>query len=266
MDQEKDMNVREQKKLSILSKRNAFSVFLIKKTDKIAAAVHLLSDFFPEQDPLRLELRSSSLQVLSRTLSSSHQKKEEAVVAIHALLSHLQVAYYAMRISEMNWLVLKRELEMVLSYLDSRFNREGESVLSTSFFEGESLPDAPALPLGAARPDPLITAPVYYQGQNKGQYKTVLKNQERISVNVPNNATYQTKEKPSIRPLKNLRKEDIVSFFKKTKNSDVSIKDITAVIKDCSEKTIQRELLALVEENVLKKSGERRWSRYALAQ
>lgn len=45
----------------------------------------------------------------------------------------------------------------------------------------------------------------------------------------------------------------------------ISIKDVTAVIKDVSEKTVQRELLALVEQGVLKKEGERRWSTYTLA-
>ncbi len=45
----------------------------------------------------------------------------------------------------------------------------------------------------------------------------------------------------------------------------VSIRDVAAVITDCSEKTLQRELLALVERGVLKKEGERRWSTYRLA-
>jgi len=44
----------------------------------------------------------------------------------------------------------------------------------------------------------------------------------------------------------------------------LSVKDFTRVIKDCSEKTIQRELLDLVEKGIVKKEGERRWSRYSL--
>jgi predicted transcriptional regulator len=46
------------------------------------------------------------------------------------------------------------------------------------------------------------------------------------------------------------------------KNKGVSIKDIVAVVKDCSEKTIQRELAALVEKGLIRKQGERRWSIY----
>ena len=56
------------------------------------------------------------------------------------------------------------------------------------------------------------------------------------------------------------RGNDILSFIKK--KGDASIRDIAAVIKDCSEKTIQRELNALIEGGLLRREGERRWSRY----
>ncbi len=44
----------------------------------------------------------------------------------------------------------------------------------------------------------------------------------------------------------------------------VSIKDISDNITDCSEKTIQRDLIDMIKDNLLKKEGERRWSKYSL--
>ena len=44
----------------------------------------------------------------------------------------------------------------------------------------------------------------------------------------------------------------------------LTVKDIVKSIPSVSEKTIQRELLAMVSENVLIKRGERRWSTYSL--
>ncbi|MCX6819828.1 MAG: hypothetical protein NT019_00865 [Candidatus Adlerbacteria bacterium] len=41
-----------------------------------------------------------------------------------------------------------------------------------------------------------------------------------------------------------------------------SIKDISAAVRGCSEKTIQRELAVLIERGLVKKVGERRWSVY----
>ncbi len=44
----------------------------------------------------------------------------------------------------------------------------------------------------------------------------------------------------------------------------LAVKDISKSIPDVSEKTIQRELLAMVAEGILTKRGERRWSTYSL--
>ncbi len=46
---------------------------------------------------------------------------------------------------------------------------------------------------------------------------------------------------------------------------EATIKDISEIITDCSEKTVQRELQAMIEDNIVKRQGERRWSRYSIA-
>jgi hypothetical protein len=58
------------------------------------------------------------------------------------------------------------------------------------------------------------------------------------------------------------RRERILSFLKD--NTEATIKDISEVVTDCSEKTIQRELTALISDNVIVREGERRWSKYRL--
>ena len=66
---------------------------------------------------------------------------------------------------------------------------------------------------------------------------------------------------PSVK--KNTRQEAILSIVKSKK--EVGITDISSVVKGHSTKTIQRELLYMVVSGVLKKSGEKRWSRYSIA-
>jgi hypothetical protein len=58
------------------------------------------------------------------------------------------------------------------------------------------------------------------------------------------------------------RSDTILSLLKK--NKELGIKDFVSAISDCSEKTIQRELASLVLKGVVKKEGEKRWSRYSL--
>ena len=66
----------------------------------------------------------------------------------------------------------------------------------------------------------------------------------------------------SFQMRKNGRREQILALF--VKGVDVSIKDIAARIRGCSEKTIQRELNSLLYDNVIERIGEKRWSRYVL--
>jgi DNA-binding HxlR family transcriptional regulator len=58
------------------------------------------------------------------------------------------------------------------------------------------------------------------------------------------------------------RKTSILNFIKE--NKEAQIKDILVHIGNCSEKTIQRELNELIKDGVLKKEGDRRWSKYSL--
>lgn len=64
--------------------------------------------------------------------------------------------------------------------------------------------------------------------------------------------------------IKEERKQVIVTVVRK--RGVATLKDFIGIIQGCSGKTIQRLLLELVEEDVLKKEGERRWSRYAFIQ
>ncbi len=56
------------------------------------------------------------------------------------------------------------------------------------------------------------------------------------------------------------RRESILSIIRS--RGVVSIKDISDSVTDCSEKTIQRELINLIKDNLIVKEGERRWSKY----
>ncbi len=60
----------------------------------------------------------------------------------------------------------------------------------------------------------------------------------------------------------NDRRERIKTILEAKK--EATIKDISEIITDVSEKTIQRELNAMIDENVVKRQGERRWSKYSI--
>ena len=62
--------------------------------------------------------------------------------------------------------------------------------------------------------------------------------------------------------MKNGRKDTILAVLKEKGPSD--IKDISGIIREVSEKTIQRELQSLIDLGKVKKTGERRWTTYQI--
>ena len=58
------------------------------------------------------------------------------------------------------------------------------------------------------------------------------------------------------------RRSRILSVLKAQPGA--SIKDIVENVKDCSEKTVQRELNTLIKDGVVRREGERRWSTYSV--
>jgi predicted HTH transcriptional regulator len=116
-----------------------------------------------------------------------------------------------------------------------------------------------------------------YKGQNASYIKDINKRQSEASTDIKDKNTVHsvllqhtdTKDAVAKQQLassfqmkKQSRREQILALF--VKGVDVSIKDIAVRIRGCSEKTIQRELNSLLEDNIIKRIGEKRWSRYIL--
>ncbi|HPS21377.1 MAG TPA: hypothetical protein PLO44_01055 [Candidatus Paceibacterota bacterium] len=82
-----------------------------------------------------------------------------------------------------------------------------------------------------------------------------------------NHAPYEAKSfRSGFDNLKKERRDIIVKIIKDKK--EATITDIKKAaygsLAKCGEKTLQRELIAMVNDGVLKKAGEKRWSRYFL--
>lgn len=58
------------------------------------------------------------------------------------------------------------------------------------------------------------------------------------------------------------RRERILTILKD--KGEATIKDISEQVTDCSEKTIQRELIDLIKDGIIVRQGERRWSKYSV--
>jgi hypothetical protein len=232
------------------------------KPEKIASALYLITSFFIDQEPIKWKFRSlaSDLVSLGVSLYSSLFKEREAArmetrSVVLEMVSLLAVAKNAGLISEPNHNLLNQEL---LKYLENLGfpaglrEENGIPVLSQNFFASEE-----------KEPKPL---------ENQERFLIKNKSHEEPMSYLPSlpkqEAQKEEREKPlkefgAVSVKKNSRQSIIIGLLKRKK--EVMIKDISPLISGCSEKTIQRELMAMVQAGILRKTGEKRWSRYSLA-
>lgn len=62
---------------------------------------------------------------------------------------------------------------------------------------------------------------------------------------------------------KEKRQKIILDFIRK--HQGARVRELAATVKGCSEKTIQRELTALITKGQVRREGQKRWSKYFLA-
>jgi hypothetical protein len=257
--QENYLKKYDEKSLEKLQSRVVFNdpayLFVFKKTEKIVAALYLVTNLISDIEPIKWQIRKISIGLMSDILAfkrlfspGSRQTAAGLMTTISEIISLLKIASLSEHISSMNYSVIQKELVLLMDSLQNVHTGvvgSGSLVLPQDFFH---VPD-PIPPQGS--PTNYSVPSVF---PSKGQYKT--------SPSIKDNQTSQT-PKDSSKDVKDSRRDTMLRLLKAGK--PLGIKDFAKEIKDCSEKTIQRELIAMVENGVLKKTGERRWSLYSLA-
>lgn len=285
-------NSRNQVVLRLFEKDNFF-LFIYKKTERIVSALYLTSSLFSDNEPIKWQVREVGVSVIARVLSltANPHSKQEIVSGINAdllrLLSLLDIAFGAGFVSEMNFSILKKELENILETIIFHvspkeirgsagvlFDKEFFALPRNIFFSDNGEGGVGHLPVSLDTGvnhqqetalyswSDVSKLEDIYKRQNKGHEKD---NQSLTPILVTGAKAHTYNKGQSINggAAAGGRELTIIKLLKDKNN--LTIRDFFLVIKGCSEKTIQRELLRLVKLGVLKKSGERRWSRYSLA-
>jgi hypothetical protein len=246
--------------------------FLYKKTERVTAALYLVTNLLSFNEPARVRLRERSLGVLSDVLSLTSSEGKALHVWAHGIslmtaeiAAILDVSRIAGHISEMNCSVLTREYEglshIAREYADTRATPQGHVFLPEDFFAIEAENIDFSLPRGAGREDTRPSPAIHRQAKLESP-----QSEARLSSpgteRVPQKLVRPEQTMGKVAGRKGDRRDSILSLVKS--QASISVKDAARAIPGCSEKTVQRELLAMVAEGVLTKEGERRWSTYRL--
>jgi len=212
--------------------------FCYLKSEKIAHALtHLLKDFQDSATSLPETLLNSSAYLPASVVRFSAGELDEAsvLVDVFELLSLVRLAVSHEYLDENNAGIIVREYEGIAEKISLGKN-------ASPFL---ALEDLAVPPFRAGEP-----------GRN------ILPAQNTAHRGGLKDKKIQSKGHDSFRnsPVQLERSAAILKII--VENKRVSIKDISKIIRNCSEKTIQRELTLLIGQGLVRKEGERRWSVY----
>lgn len=249
------------------------------KTNKLITALYMVTDIMDNSEPIRNRLRTLGLEILSDTSTMSRTPLDIVVGKIDQIMSFLDITSTVNIISEMNCTILRKEFmklnQNIKELRDKKMNLSGLFAGSSFPFQGkeeEKLFNSPhPNPLPVKEKEGSIPKGHTRVGVQKGS--TLMK---ALSDKIGTEARPQVLRSSYARDfniLKEQRRNDIINIIKSI-NGNATIKDIKDRVRvsqgengslaSCGEKTLQRELVSMVKDSVLNKTGEKRWSRYFL--
>ena len=204
------------------------------KYQKLASAIYLITSFFAEQEPLKWRLRGLAVDLASEGKDKGTSIRE--VLSLFGMAKAVNLvsgANYDILLEQFNKLVLKQEESLGTLLLTSTER---------------------ALP----KPESHFEQPI-----PQTRRELLKDNIHEITDKKVEERPQLLKEFGAVSVKKNSRQSIIIALLKRKK--EIMIKDVSPLISGCSEKTIQRELGEMVAAGILKRMGEKRWTRYSLA-
>ncbi len=218
-------------------------VFIYKKAERLAKAIHLIAPAFGESVALRNRIDAISIGLVDAAIHSSGIARAALSRELLALSSVLSIARTGGLLSAMNSELIAREAHLLLKevaeYEEPRILLDETPTLS--HLANEMAKQDTVLHMYPTPPVQIKPKTVHPDSVRKGGEKDISEIKDTRLQD---------------------RREAILSIIKNKPTA--SIKDISAHIRNVSEKTVQRELIALIAMGLVVKEGERRWSKYSL--
>ncbi|MDP2676136.1 MAG: DeoR family transcriptional regulator [bacterium] len=257
---------------------------------KITEALYRITDIFPDREPLKWYLREEGLLIFEMFLKiedAGVYDRIKYIDRIEKIIPHmthaLGLASLGTFISRTNFEVLSKEYSALFNFIKDKKDEllpESAKQLSMRSLE-EILKDNNAeLDKQKKEKDSFLpkrnnedNLKDIFQKKNENNSSTQYFSQsvnkdhsDSSSYGKPktNNARQSEKENHEYVSVggDSGRKEKIVSIIRE--RGEVSAGDVAAYFAGISGKTIQRDLISLAGDGVVKKHGDKRWRRYAL--
>ncbi len=221
---------------------------VLRKFERILAATHLVTKHISKTESIAERVRLIMDDIYTSVLNIKDSTSTQGELAVTNLFSDVRHAIGLLKLLSINGLLSPENADTLASALDEFGDAIHGGDLAVSY---------------ALTPTDFVVAPqgvrAAHQNQTATSHASVSK-ERRTSVSraVPEAVA----SGDTARDAHTERSQEILNFL--SKDSVVGIKDVCVRFPEYSEKMVQRELAKLVHEGVVKKVGEKRWSRYSL--
>lgn len=221
-------------------------VYIYKKAERLAKAIHLVTPAFRSAPALRNRMDQIAIGLVDAAILPPSSARDSMSRELLALSSVLSIARTGGLLSSMNAEMISREAQQLL--------QEIATYEEPRLF----LDEAPTLAMLAKEAgSERITGMAHRTNDTS---RSLERDARSNAATRPRSIGH---DKGQIKDKAIQRREAIKSIL--TTKGPSYIKDISTLIRDVSEKTIQRELQALIDSGEITKKGERRWTQYAIA-
>ncbi len=222
-----------------------------RRAERIAAAVHLLTNHVDSSEPIRIDARRASTRMLASILEvrdemrvSNSSEVVSVVSSIRHLISLVRMLAISGFASTQNVTAIVEALDELGNFMHvSQRTNFSESVVITR----DELLDVGAMPTRASTVAIKDIKDVRPTREMSGGGAVAA---ESVKPHIINGQT-------------SVRTQSILEVLRSS--GSLGIKDICSNLPEYSEKMIQRELLVLVADGRVVKTGLKRWSRYSVA-
>lgn len=219
-----------------------------RRAERLAAALHLLTNHIHEREPSRVRVRELAGTMLTAVLSlkggfraPGGELLKDVHACIRELISLMRIQAIAGYISLQNAETMCESLDDLGHFLTAAQRSQlAEAVL---FTKEELLPA--------------------HSNQESSRTKLVIKDKGFSGTNDVSMSVIKSKEQLETRSdIYRTRTHAVLDVLKR--GGTLNIKDISAHFPELSEKTVQRVLVDLVKDGVVRYDGMKRWRKYSL--
>lgn len=243
-----------------MSANSKISQELHKKIFELTLALYRVTDFFPQSEIMRKQLREKANEIFGSITEYDYCGGDPLLILgkIQTMRGYLKISGVVRFVKPVNVNVLGREYDLLARFFEKEFElSNGSDSRETVSHEGKIK----------------IDFPVEVNIDNKDSKDNFVPYTINVRDNMSDMSDKQSKEQLSDKgqeehrddypnnPI-NERQKVILTHLKTRPRAKIS--DFYSLFTDLSSKTIQRDLQDLVSKNILAKEGEKRWTVYSL--